>query len=81
MDVNLFRGDINFQTAIVTYFRYRFFFHFDIDQHQGATNTSYKISNIPSRSGENNDFNSIAIFSNGGHLEFSTRLNFTILKS
>ena len=37
--------------------------------------------NIPSRSGENNDFISFAIFSNGGHLEFSTRLNFTILKT
>ena len=36
--------------------------------------------NIPSRSGENGDCNSFAIFSNGGHLEFSTRLNFTILK-
>ena len=37
--------------------------------------------NTPSRSGENGDFISFAIFSNGGHLEFSTRLNFTILKS
>ena len=36
--------------------------------------------NIPSHSGENGDFNSFAIFSNGSHLEFSTRLNFTILK-
>ena len=36
--------------------------------------------NIPSRSGENDDFISFAIFSNGGQLEFSTRLNFTILK-
>ena len=36
--------------------------------------------NILSRSGDNGDFNSFAIFSNGGHLEFSTRLNFTILK-
>ena len=36
--------------------------------------------NIPSRSGENDDFISFAIFSNGGHLEFLTRLNFTILK-
>ena len=36
--------------------------------------------NIPSRSGENGDFNSFAIFSNSGHLEFSTRPNFTILK-
>ena len=35
--------------------------------------------NIPSCSGENGDFNSFAIFSNGGHLEFST-LNFIILK-
>ena len=34
--------------------------------------------NILSRSGENGDFNSFAIFSNGGHLEFSTRLNFII---
>ena len=33
----------NFQTAIVTLFRYRLF-HFDINQHQGPTNTSYKIS-------------------------------------
>ena len=36
--------------------------------------------NIPSRTGENDDFISFAIFSNGGHLEFSTRLNFSILK-
>ena len=36
--------------------------------------------NIPSHSGENGDFNSFAIFSNGGYLEFPTRLNFTFLK-
>ena len=36
--------------------------------------------NILSRSGENGDFNSFAIFSNSSHLEFSIRLNFTILK-
>ena len=36
--------------------------------------------NILSRSGENGDFNSFAIFSNGGHLEFSIGLNVTILK-
>ena len=35
---------------------------------------------IFSRCGENGDFNSFAIFSNGSHLEFSIRLNFTILK-
>ena len=36
---------------------------------------------IPSRSGENSNFISFAIFINGGLLEFSTRLNFTILMS
>ena len=36
--------------------------------------------NIPSRSGENDDFYSFAIFSNGSHFEFLTGLNFTILK-
>ena len=29
---------------------------------------------------ENDDFISFAVFCNGGRLEFSTRLNFTILK-
>ena len=37
--------------------------------------------NIPSRSGENGNFISFASFSNGSHLEFSTRLNFIILMS
>ena len=37
--------------------------------------------NIPSYFGENSDFINFAILSNGGHLEFSTRLNFTVLKS
>ena len=36
--------------------------------------------NIPSRSGENDHFISFALFSSGCHLEFSTRLNFIILK-
>ena len=36
--------------------------------------------NIPSRSGENDDFISFAIFGNGGHFKFSTGLTFTILK-
>ena len=35
---------------------------------------------IPSRSGENGDFNSFAICSNEGHREFLTGLNFHILK-
>ena len=43
VDVKFFRADVNFQTAIVIQFHYRFF-HFDINQHQGPTNTSYKIS-------------------------------------
>ena len=36
--------------------------------------------NILNHSGENDDFISFAIFNNGGHIEFSTRLNFAILK-
>ena len=36
--------------------------------------------NIPSGSGEKVNFVGFAIFSNSGHLGFSTRLNFTILK-
>ena len=36
--------------------------------------------NIPSHSGENDDFISFTIVSNGSHFEFSTRINFTILK-
>ena len=35
---------------------------------------------IPSCSRENGNFNSFAIFNNGSQLEFSTRLNFIILK-
>ena len=37
--------------------------------------------NIPSHSEENGHFISFAIFRNGSHFEFSTRLSFTILKS
>ena len=72
----------NGQTVIVTYFRYRFFFFI-------LTSINIKIlilhtklqPNISSRSAEYGDFITSTIFSNGGHLEFSTRLNFTILKS
>ena len=66
-----FLVDVNFQTAIVTLFRYRFF-HFYINQHHGPTNTSYKISAKYTIS--------FAIFSNGGLTEFSIRLNVTVLK-
>ena len=43
VDVNFARVDVNFQTVTVTRFHYRFFY-FDINKHQGFTNTSYKIS-------------------------------------
>ena len=57
------------------------FFSFYTNQHQGPLYTSDKISaNILSRSVENDDFICFAIFSNGGYLELSTRLNFTFLK-
>ena len=36
--------------------------------------------NIPSRFGENDDFISFVIFSDGGHRELLTQLTFTILK-
>ena len=55
----------------MTSFRYRFFFY--VNQHLFQPNT-------PSCSGENDNFISFAIFSNDGHLEVSTRLNFTVLK-
>ena len=65
----------------MTYFRYRFFVHFDINQHQGPIYTSDRFQlNILRCSGENGDYNSFAIFSNDGHPEFSTRLNFTVLR-
>ena len=38
-------------------------------------------SNISSHSGEKNDFIGFAIYSIGSHLEFSSKLNFIILKS
>ena len=81
VDVNSFRVDANFQTAIVTYFRFRFFFFLKsiIIKVLLILHTKFQ-PNIPSRSGENGDFISFVIFSNGGHLEFSTKLNFTILK-
>ena len=81
VDINFARVDVNFQTVTETYFRYRFFFYFDIINIKVllVLHTKFQL-NIPSHSGENGNFNSFAIFSNGGHLEFLTRLNFTILK-
>ena len=58
----------------------QFYFHFDINiKVLLMLHTKFQ-PNIPSRFGENGDFNSFAIFSNGGHLEFSTRLKFINLK-
>ena len=52
-----------------------------MNQQQDPTHTSYKISaKYTYPFGENDVFMSFAIISNGGHLEFLTRLNFTILK-
>ena len=42
VDVNFARVDVNFQRAIVTKSTSDFFY-FDINQHHGPTNTSYKI--------------------------------------
>ena len=63
-------------------FRHNFVvFHFDIININVLLILHTKFQpNIPSASGENGDFISFAAFSNGGYLEFSTRLNFTILK-
>ena len=54
------------------------FFHFDINQPQVPILRTKFQPNILSRSGENDDFNSFAILSNGRHLEFWTQLNFII---
>ena len=64
----------------MTLSRYNFF-HFNINQHQGSLipYTNFQLT-IPNCSRENDNFISFTIFSNGGHLEFSTQLNFTTLK-
>ena len=82
VDVNFVRVNVNFQTVIVTYFCYSiFFFHFDITDHQGPTNTTYKISAIYTLPfWRKCDFNGFAIFSIGGHYGFSTRMTFRGLK-
>ena len=72
---NFLGVDVNFQTAIVTYF-----ILISINIKVLLILYTKSQPNIPTRSGENGNFNSFAIFSYGSHLEFSTRLNFTILK-
>ena len=44
VDVIIFKVDVNFQMDIVTLFRYSCFFYLDTNQHQGPTNTFYKVS-------------------------------------
>ena len=44
VDVNFARVDVNFQTVIVTEFCKQLFFQFNTNQHQGPTNTPYKIT-------------------------------------
>ena len=77
-----FSVDVNFQTVIVTSQRYIFFFILISLNIKVLLklHTNFQ-SNIPSWSGDNGDFINFAIFSNGCHLEFLTRLNFIILKS
>ena len=79
--VNSFRVNVNLQTTIVTQFRHRFFFILLSVNIKVLLILYTKFQpNIPNHSGENDDFISFAICINGSHLEFSTRLNFTILK-
>ena len=80
VDIIFFRVDINLQTVIVTLFPYRFFFILIFINSKVLLILHTKFQpNIPSHSGENDDFISFTIFSNGCHLEFSTILNFTVL--
>ena len=62
----------------MTLFRYRFFYILISINIRVLLilHTNFQ-PNIPSRTGENDDFSSFAIFSNGGHLESSNRLNYT----
>ena len=82
VNVNVARVNVNFQTVTVTLLFYNFFFIFIPINIKVPIEFHTKFQpNILSRSGETDDLNSFAIFSNGGYLEFSTRLNFTILKT
>ena len=80
-DVNLFRINVNFLNGHCDLIPQQIFFILvSINIKVPVVLHTKFHSNIPSRSGENDDFNSVAIFSNGGHLKLSTRLNFTFLK-
>ena len=81
VDVNVFRVNVNFQTFTVILFRYSvYFILISINSTVVLIFHTKFQPNIPCRSGKNDYFISFAIFNNGGHLEFSIRLNFTVLK-
>ena len=81
VDVNFFGVDVNFSNGHCHLIPLQIFFILISINIKVLLILHTKFQpNILSRSGENGDFNSFAICSNGGHLEFSTRLNFTILK-
>ena len=66
----------------MTQFRYRFFFILISSNIKVLLILHTKFQpNIRCGSAENADFNGFTIFSIGGHLELSTRLNLSILKS
>ena len=73
VDVNFFRVDVNFQTAVVVHSGTYFFILISINIKVLLKFHPKFQPKIPSHSGENGNFNSFAIFSNGGHLEFSTK--------
>ena len=81
VDINFAWVDVDFQTVIVSYFRYRCFFILTTLSTEVPLIIHIKFQpNLPSNSGEKVDFNGFAILSIGGHLEFSTRVTFTGLK-
>ena len=43
VDVNFFRADVNFSNDHCYLITLQIFFHFDINQHQGPTNTPYRV--------------------------------------
>ena len=80
VDVNFFRVDVNFQNSNCDLIPLQIFFILISINLKVLLILHTKEPNIPCCSGENDEFNSFAIFSNGGHLEFSTRLNIIILR-
>ena len=77
VDVTCRLKDENFQTVTMTETLYFFFILISVDtKFTLILHTKFQ----PHTPRENDDFISVAIFSNGNHLAFSTRLNFTVLK-